>query len=318
MTSTGPLSLAFCALLGVVSATAAPADTPLATPGVGADQEGASLLLKVENQILSGRTVAPLEDNALATWEEVRKRAQEPTPVFMHAVESFIKESESRALAERSAGRDMVAFDLQAFADMAQELLQHRPASPSAIDEAPADKQPAMAARPVSPGFAPPVEATAASVKLPAAAIPAAPIVAAPSSVQPATASVKLPPGNAAPASAARVAPPPRQPTPAQERMAATLVSRGDAMLAIKDISAARKLYEQAANLGSAAAAAELARTYDPAYIGKLDVIGMRPDVAMAANWYVRAAALGDNQAAQRMHELDAMLSGSPPSKATP
>jgi TPR repeat protein len=96
------------------------------------------------------------------------------------------------------------------------------------------------------------------------------------------------------------------------------LTSRGDAMLAIKDISGARKLYEQAANLGSAAAAAELARTYDPGYVGKLDVVGMRPDVAMAANWYDRAAALGDRQAAQRMHELEAMLAPSPSTRATP
>jgi TPR repeat protein len=196
----------------------------------------------------------------------------------------------------------MVAFDLQAFADMAQELLQRGAAHTSASSaEQSGNKQPASAAAvPVSPTVAPPVQPAAASVKMPADNAVTA--FAAPVTPSPPPAPPSAPP----------------QPSPAQERMAATLASRGDAMLAIKDISAARKLYEQAAHLGSAAAAAELARTYDPGYIGKLDIIGMRPDVAMAATWYVRAAALGDRQAAQRMHELDAMLGTSPSTKATP
>ena len=44
----------------------------------------------------------------------------------------------------------------------------------------------------------------------------------------------------------------------------ATYVARGDAMLAIKDISGARRFYEVAANAGNAPAAMALARTYDP------------------------------------------------------
>ncbi len=54
--------------------------------------------------------------------------------------------------------------------------------------------------------------------------------------------------------------------------------SRGDAMLAIKDISAARKFYEYAANAGSARAAAALAGTYDPAILINLGAVGVRPD----------------------------------------
>ena len=88
-------------------------------------------------------------------------------------------------------------------------------------------------------------------------------------------------------------------------------------MLAIKDISAARKLYEQAANLGSAAAARGLARTYDPGYVSTLGIVGMRPDVTMAASWYDRAAALGDRESAQRMQQLDAMVGATPPEKAS-
>ena len=49
---------------------------------------------------------------------------------------------------------------------------------------------------------------------------------------------------------------------------------RGDDMLAIRDISAARKYYEYAANAGSARAAAALARTLDPAFMHELGVEG--------------------------------------------
>ncbi len=352
------VALALCACLVVAgSAAAAPADnTPPAAQRNATDQDTQPLLLKVVQQIVSGRTVAPLDDNALATWEEVRKKAQEPTPAFMRALRDFITQSQTRAAAERSAGREMVAFDLQAFADMAHELLQRdaarlpasdgqagqeqtapaadvASAAPSAAPAPPVEpaappiKPPvgnagptfaapaAAAAAAASPSVAPPpLEPAAAPVRLPVAAASPLPSAAPPSPVEPAARSVKLPAGDAAPTSA----PPPPQQSPAKEQMASTLASRGDAMLAVKDISAARKLYEQAANLGSAAAATDLAKTYDPDYIGKLGVIGIRPDLVLAASWYDRAATLGDRQAAQRMHELDAMLGTPAPARATP
>ena len=59
----------------VLSAATALADDPLAKQGVAPDQDSAALLQKVVHQIVAGHTVSPLEDNALATWEGVRKRA---------------------------------------------------------------------------------------------------------------------------------------------------------------------------------------------------------------------------------------------------
>jgi TPR repeat protein len=50
------------------------------------------------------------------------------------------------------------------------------------------------------------------------------------------------------------------QPTTQDQAIAAFYATRGDEMLARKDISAARKFYEYAANAGSARAAAALAR----------------------------------------------------------
>jgi hypothetical protein len=95
----------------------------------------------------------------------------------------------------------------------------------------------------------------------------------------------------------------------ARERLAATIyASRGDAMLAIKDISAARKFYEYAASAGSARAAAALAGTYDPAILINLGAVGVRPDPVLAADWYRKAAALGDRDAETRLHTLGTLI----------
>ena len=276
----------------VVSAAAARADDPLVKQGVAPDKASAALLQKVVQQIVAGRTVSPLEDNALATWEGVRKQAQDLTPGTARALEDFVSLSESRAETERQAGREMVAFDLRAFADMAQELLQR-----SSMHAAAQDTQPAAAA------------ATASITTAPLADNVPAP------RIEPAAAPVKVPTGDTMFALATPKPPAPLRAPPMQDQTAAQLTSRGDAMLAIKDISAARKLYEQAANFGNAAAAKGLARTYDPDYIRKLGVIGMRPDVTMAVSWYDRAAALGDRESAQRMQQLDAMAGTELPGK---
>jgi len=289
------LLIALWACLTVVTARTALADDRLAKQGVAPDQDSAALLLKVVQQIIAGRTVSPLEDNALTTWELVRKRTQAMTPAVARALQDFVSLSQRRAETERGAGREMAAFDLRAFADMAQELLQR-----SALQAATQDAKPA--ARAVQAG--PTLTTGPLANEVP------------PPRIEPAAAPVKAPTGDAVFAMATPKPPAPLRSAPMQDQTAALLTSRGDAMLAIKDISAARKLYEQAANLGSAAAAKGLARTYDPAYVGKLGIVGMRPDVTMAASWYDRAAALGDVESAQRMQQLDAMAGTLPPGKA--
>ena len=54
---------------------------------------------------------------------------------------------------------------------------------------------------------------------------------------------------------------------PLPSDMLAILLERGAAMLEGGDISAARKLYARAADGGSGLAAAEVGKTYDPAYL---------------------------------------------------
>jgi hypothetical protein len=87
------------------------------------------------------------------------------------------------------------------------------------------------------------------------------------------------------------------QPAASEPAMAAFYAARGDAMLAHKDLSAARKFYEFAANAGSARAAAALARTYAPAFAAQLGQVGVRPDPALAASWYRRAEQLASKSA---------------------
>jgi hypothetical protein len=93
-------------------------------------------------------------------------------------------------------------------------------------------------------------------------------------------------------------------PTIQDQSLATLYVTRGDQMMAIKDVSAARRLYEYAANAGSARAAAALARTFDPSFLSRLGVVGLKPDPALAAVWYGKAAALGDRDAKTLLHNL--------------
>lgn len=81
-----------------------------------------------------------------------------------------------------------------------------------------------------------------------------------------------------------------------QDGMAATLIRRGDEMLALKDFAAARLFYERAARSGSAAAALLLGGTYDPALVDR-----DRADPQTAAVWYGLAATLGSPDAAARL-----------------
>jgi hypothetical protein len=63
---------------------------------------------------------------------------------------------------------------------------------------------------------------------------------------------------------------------------AAIYISRGDEMMARKDISAAREFYEFAATAGSASAAASLAKTYDPTFTARIGLAGLNADLAQA------------------------------------
>ena len=76
-------------------------------------------------------------------------------------------------------------------------------------------------------------------------------------------------------------------------------------MLALGDISGARRLLERAEATGNVDAAIRLAETYDPAFLPSLNTRGLQPDPAIALGWYRRAAARGAS-VEQRIKRLEA------------
>jgi type II secretory pathway predicted ATPase ExeA len=111
------------------------------------------------------------------------------------------------------------------------------------------------------------------------------------------------PPPEVAPAAADPAAMPPSPSAPSTASplppaILAMLLDRGAAMLATGDISAARLLYKRAADAGSAQAAAEIGKTYEPAFLANRRAIGIQADPTIAAGWYRRALSLGGTKAA--------------------
>jgi TPR repeat protein len=76
------------------------------------------------------------------------------------------------------------------------------------------------------------------------------------------------------------------------------LIERGDKLFAIGDIYPARLYYTRAADAGDPRAMTALGKTYDPVILGGAGVRGIRPDPAMASQWYRKAMERGDGEAA--------------------
>ncbi|HEY4172473.1 MAG TPA: hypothetical protein VGM42_05550 [Rhodopila sp.] len=94
------------------------------------------------------------------------------------------------------------------------------------------------------------------------------------------------------------------QAVPAPGSRAGILFTRGvDAELR-GNISGARRFYLGAAEQGDAAAARNLGRLYDPAYLKKTALGGVDPDPALARHWYERAVKLGDPEAGLLLEAL--------------
>ncbi|MBL6078113.1 hypothetical protein JMJ56_08850 [Belnapia sp. T18] len=93
-------------------------------------------------------------------------------------------------------------------------------------------------------------------------------------------------------------------PPPGNPALARAIIQRGDAMIRLGDISAARLLYQRAATAGSGQAAIAMGRTYDPAFLASTRAQGIQGDRALAATWYRQALALGITEAKDRLAEL--------------
>jgi TPR repeat protein len=82
------------------------------------------------------------------------------------------------------------------------------------------------------------------------------------------------------------------------------LLKRGDALLALGDLTGARLLYERAALAGEARGATGVAQTYDPRVLLQIGARGIQGDAETAADWYRKALTLGDSSAAARLRLL--------------
>jgi hypothetical protein len=93
-------------------------------------------------------------------------------------------------------------------------------------------------------------------------------------------------------------------PTPQERSAGKRLREAGDLRITEGDIASARLFYERAANAGDARAALDLGHSFNPAFLERLGVLGMRGDAAAAARWYRRARLLGDPNAENALKTL--------------
>jgi len=85
---------------------------------------------------------------------------------------------------------------------------------------------------------------------------------------------------------------------------AAELFVRGQKAEQSGDLSGARRLYASAARQGVAAAARDLGRLYDPAYLKHTALGGIDPDPTLARHWYQQAVTMGDVEAGPLLDAL--------------
>ena len=86
--------------------------------------------------------------------------------------------------------------------------------------------------------------------------------------------------------------------------MVTILLRRGDALLALGDVSSARLLYVRAAAEGDGRGATGAGKTYDPLFLLAIGARGIQADPVAAANWYRRAIELGDQSAVERLTQM--------------
>jgi TPR repeat protein len=91
------------------------------------------------------------------------------------------------------------------------------------------------------------------------------------------------------------------------------LMDRGDRMLAIGNVIAARSFYERAMDLGIGEAALKLGDTYDAEFLDRHKLRGIKPDSALAEQWYRKAQEMGVPQAKERLNDDHRLADGRRP-----
>jgi TPR repeat protein len=83
----------------------------------------------------------------------------------------------------------------------------------------------------------------------------------------------------------------------------ASLLKRGQDLIAASDLASGRLFLMRAAQAGNAEASLALAGTFDAAVLANLRAVGVQPDPAKARAWYMRAAEQGSLEAKRRLQQ---------------
>lgn len=94
-------------------------------------------------------------------------------------------------------------------------------------------------------------------------------------------------------------------PDPLSKEEESRLMQRGLGLMQARDVASARLIYEHGARRGSSNAMFAMAQTYDPDFLAQQSVVGIKPDIAAALDWYGRAARSGHDSADVRAAELE-------------
>lgn len=134
---------------------------------------------------------------------------------------------------------------------------------------------------------------------------------APPQPAQPTVATADIPPPQERTAAIAtrgpEELPKPKSPAPVwTSELEAANLRQGARLMETGDISAARLLFEELVMTGSARGARAMGETFDPAFLKRYRITGLRPDIETAKSWYRRAAEMGDPESASRVSALDA------------
>ena len=89
-----------------------------------------------------------------------------------------------------------------------------------------------------------------------------------------------------------------------------TLLAQGDQFLSRSDVAPARLLYQRAAEAGDGQGALRMGMTFDPVFLARLRLRGIRSDKDQAIAWYGRASALGNAEAEILQRELGQLSRG--------
>jgi hypothetical protein len=171
--------------------------------------------------------------------------------------------------------------------------------SPDVEEATPSPKLQSFATQPAERAAVPPPQVKVALSQPAAKAVidtVATPVDALPVPSEVIPAAVETPPAEATPA-----------PQPQGNEQARNLVSRGDHLMMLGDLAAAREFYLEALKLGAAPTTLlQVGMTYDPVVYEANKVAGLSPDARMALDYYRKADQAGVTAARDAITRLEA------------